>query len=178
MTNHMPVQSDIRGFTLVETVIYIGLFGIMFSGIFMSMYPLFTNADRLSRNIATEGETAFVLAKIRYALAHGVVDASHTVTSPAPGTSSSTLIVKNGSTELFRVNEDTTNVFCTPPRVCAVLTYSEDGDPPRPLNAERVSLTDFSVTHVAPVGEVPRYVEVNFKANGTLVGPVRYYLHF
>jgi type II secretory pathway pseudopilin PulG len=177
MIKQLPVTNR-RGFTLLETIIYVGLFGIMFTGIFISIYPFFTGAERLSRNIATEGETAFVLNKIHYALAQGITSSADVVTTPAEGATADKLIITQGASEHFRFEEDLTNTFCTPPLICKMLVYSENGTTTKPLNAERVLIENFSVTHTAPNGDTPRYLDISFTANGVPVGPVRYYLHF
>ncbi len=162
-----------RGFTLIETIIYIGLFGLMFTGIFTSMYPILTNAERMSKNIVTEGETAYILGKIRYALAKGMTSDARSIT-----TTGNTIVVSEGSTELFRFEEDGSGTFCTPPRACSMIVYSENGDDPTPLNAERVYIDNFEVTHTLPSGNVPRIIEIAFTTNEVEVGPIRYYLHF
>jgi type II secretory pathway pseudopilin PulG len=178
MTLKMPVHHNNRGFTLVETIIYIGLFALMFTGIFTSMYPIFTNAEKLTKNILTEGETAFILSKLHYALAQGISDPTRFITSPSQGNEGNELVINDGGVELFRFEEDLSNTFCTPPRVCGFITYSEDSDDPLPLNAERVFIEDFLVKHVAPNGDMPRYVEISFTANTVPIGPIVYYLHF
>jgi type II secretory pathway pseudopilin PulG len=182
MTKQLPVTKT-RGFTLVETIIYVGLFGIMFTGIFMSIYPFFTGAERLSRNIATEGETAFILAKIQYALASGIVASSSSVTSPAEtgATTSDTLIIKDASNvQIFKFEQGTTTLFCPPPSItCGRLDFATSSATTT-LNAERVTIENFTVTHHKPdlATGAPRYLEVSFNANGVPVGPVTYYLHF
>jgi type II secretory pathway pseudopilin PulG len=178
MTNQASAVSNMRGFTLVETIIYIGLFGLLFSGIFASMYPIFTNAEKLTKNIATEGEVAFILTKFHYALANALTDDSRTISTPSEGTTDDALVLMNGATELFRFEEDLSNVFCTPPRSCGFITYGENGDDPTPLNAERIYIKDFQVTHIAPSGDTPRYLDVSFTANEVEIGPIRYYVHF
>ncbi len=166
------------GFTLVESLIYIALFGLLFSGIFASMHPIFTNAERLARNIATEGETAFILTKFHYAFAHGITDTDHEITAPPEGSTDDELVISDGSTELFRFSIETIPTSCTPPRLCSFITYSEDGDDPLPLNADRIFIKDLEIKHIAPIENSPRIIEVNFIANDIPVGPIKYYLHF
>lgn len=171
-----------KGFTLVETIIYIGLFGILFTGIFVSVYPLFTGAERLSENILIEGETAFILTKIRHALSHTMISPEGEIISPAEGAGESELVMEFDGTPFYRFAESES--FCGGPSVCKVLTLEADLDlngaldDPLPLNATRIDVTDFEVTHVGPNGNTPRYIDVSFKVNGAEVGPVRYYVHF
>lgn len=176
MTQYPAAINTNRGFTLLETIIYIGLFGIIFSGIFVSIYPLFTGAERLTRNIVIEGETAFILAKIHYAFAHTITSPDATVSVPSPDRL--ILLDKDGN----EVSEFTTTVgeFCSPPLQCKmlILELGNDSDKRFPLNAQRVEITDFVVSHTAATRDVPGFVDLEFKANGVNVGPVRYYLHF
>jgi type II secretory pathway pseudopilin PulG len=167
-----------RGFTLIETIIYIGLFSLIFTGIFVSIHPLFTGAARMTRNIAIEGESAFILAKIEYALSDTITAQEGTITTPTEGATSTTLVVEFDGAERFAFALDNSNSFCSAPLVCKMLTLSEDGAAAQPLNAGRVQIENFSVTHVAPTGGAPRYLDVSFTANGEAIGPVRYYLHF
>ncbi len=176
--NQMPVHHKKNGFTLIETIIYVGLFGIMFTGIFVSIYPFFTGAERLSRNIATEGETAFILAKIRYALSDTITTPLGDITTPGEGETSDTLTLSYDGDERYTFVLDTSNTFCTPPLTCSLVTLTDHGADPLPLNASRVKIEDLSFTHHTPVDDAPRYLEVSFRANNIPVGPIRYYLHF
>jgi len=166
------------GFTLLETVIYIGLFSLMFTGIFVSIYPLFSSADRLTKNIAVEGESAFILAKINYALSSTITSSSGTITTPSAGNTANELVIKYGGVEKYHFALDTSNTYCTSPLVCTMLTVSKNGGTALPLNAQRVKIENFSVTHVAPANGEPRYLDVKFTAGGVPVGPIRYYVHF
>ena len=170
--------TNTRGFTLVETIIYIGLFSLIFTGIFMSIHPLFTGAARMTRNIAIEGESAFILAKIEYALSDTITSSQGIVTTPTVGATAATLVMEFNGDERFEFAVDNSNAFCSPPVICKMLTLSEDGAAAQPLNAGRVQIENFAVTHVDPPGKEPRYLDVSFKANGETIGPVRYYLHF
>ncbi len=176
MTHPMHAPHNNRGFTLLETIIYIGLFGSMMSGIFLSIYPLLTGAERLTRGIVTEGEASFILAKIEHALRDTITSADGTILTPAEGTSAGELRIANSGTERYRFGIDTTNTFCNAPRICSMLVLSQDGNDPLPINPQRVSIENFIVTHTK-AGSV-RYLDVTFTANDAPVGPVRYYLHF
>ncbi len=174
----MIVKTPTSGFTLIETIIYIGLFSLIFTGIFMSIHPLFTGAARMTRNIAIEGESAFILAKIEYALSDTITSPLGVVTTPSAGSTGNTLILEFDGDERFAFAIDNSNAFCSSPVICKMLTLSEDGAAAQPLNAGRVQIENFSVTHVAPTGGIPRYLDVSFTANDETIGPVRYYLHF
>jgi len=166
-----------KGFTLIETIIYIGLFGIMCTGIFASMYPLFTSAQRLTTNILIDSETTFILSKIEYALSNGITSPTGTITSPSAGTTGSTLTITNIS-QLYKFKVDTLGTFCTVPVSCKVLTLALGSNGAIPLNSQRVNIENFSVTHNAPSVNALRSLDISFTANGVAVGPIRYYLRF
>ncbi len=166
-----------KGFTLIETVVYIGLFGIMCTGIFVSMYPLFMSAERLSSNILIESETAFILAKIEYALSNGITSPSGIISSPDSGSSGSILTITNGS-QLYEFKVDTSGTFCAAPVACTILTLAVGSNDPLPLHSQRVHIENFVVTHTAPSATALRSLAISFTSNGVAVGPIRYYIHF
>lgn len=174
----MRANHKISGFTLIETILYIGLFSLIFTGLFISVYPIFTGAERMTRNIAGEGETAFVLSKIDYAMSAVITDADGVITSPAEGATSTELILTYNETERFRfaINED--NEFCTAPLLCHTLTQRENSGDALPLTTQRVSIENFSAHHVAPTASSSRHIDVMFTVNGDPVGPIRYYVQF
>lgn len=175
---NLPLQKT-SGFTLIETIIYIGLFALIFTGIFVSIYPIFTGAERLTKNVATEGETAFVLSKIDYTLSSTLIDSNGTITSPAAGATGNTLVLSYNGTEKFRFAGSTSSTYCVSPLICKVITLDTNhASDAVPLNTQRVQIENLSVTHVAPSGGALRYIDVSFTANGKSVGPIRYYLHF
>lgn len=173
----MPPATKQSGFTLIETIIYIALFSIIFTGLFVSTYPILTGAERLTSNIAADSETAFVLAKINYALNQTIIDETGAVTTPAEGATADELVLSYGGSESFHFTLDTSGTFCSAPLVCEQLVMSKDGAAALPLTSARVRITDFSVIHVAPAGGAPRYLDITFTANNTLTN-VRYYLRF
>ena len=160
-----------RGFTLFETIIYIGLFGLLFTGILTTVYPFISGSERLTRNIATEGEVAFILHKIDYALTESVIEPSATTRiSPNAGILNADALAinpSNGGNPLFQFRN-----------IDGELLYQEAGGTEHALNATRVVITDFAVSHPTPATGEPHMIEITFKANGQAVGPVRYTLHF
>ncbi len=170
MIKHQPAHK--RGFTLLEAIIYIGLFGLIFTGIFVSIYPLLTGAAAVSNNIAIEGESTFIQRKIQYALQKAITtssDISDIVPSTGNTTGEDKLVI---NTNRFRFEQSGTD-----------LLYSEGGSIAIPLNANRVKITNFLVKHPTPATGAPHYLEVSFTATvintpPVSIGPVRYYLHF
>lgn len=178
-TINMRAFPNHRGFTLVETVLYIGLFGILFSGIFISIYPLFTNAERLTRASTIESESAFILAKIRYILSNTITSSEGIVVTPNSGNTAHELLITNVSeNKKFHVSEDVSGTFCTPPLACTMLILGENNADSLPLNAQRMRIKNFTVTHQVPHDGISRYLDISFEIEGVVIGPIRYYLHF
>jgi hypothetical protein len=157
-----------KGFTLLEAIIYVGLLGILLTGLFVSINPFLDGAARITARVAAEGEAAFILRKIDWALTTKITDDGDSITSPSAGGA-------------------TTSILSIDPDPGGEVRFEQSGDylmyvdstGSTELNPERVPITDFSVTHVATgEAELPRYVEVYFKADGIEVGPARYYLRF
>jgi len=150
-----------NGFSLLETIIYVALFGILMAGILVSVYPLLAGSERNSAHAIREGESAFIIRKINISLSSATA-----IASPTVGSSGSELIVAS-STDSFTFAQNGTSI-----------TYQENAGAVQPLNNDRVQITDFSATHTAPTNGIPRYIEYAFFANGTPTGPVRKYLSF
>src|SRR3989344_5005047 len=116
-----------KGFTLIETLIYIALFGVILTGVITAAYPLITGADRLSQRVTAESEAAFVLHKIAWTLSSAsdvsVVGDVLTVTRLPSGT----VTFQQGITTLNSIE-------------------ISDGGAFIPLTASRVKFSNFFVT--------------------------------
>lgn len=161
------------GFTLIEAIIYIALFSIIFTGLFVSVYPILTGAERLTNNVAADSETAFLLTKINYAIGDTITSSTGSVTTPATGATANELVLTNGGESYHFAMS---NSGCTGPVICRLLTLREGGASALPLNNSRVRITGFSATH-SPAGTLPKYLDVSFAANGATT-TARYYLRF
>jgi prepilin-type N-terminal cleavage/methylation domain-containing protein len=161
MINHQPV-SNTKGFTLIETIIYLALFSILFTGVLVSAYSFFRGAEILSRDIVRENEVAFVTRKIAVLL-----NSADTLIVPAVGTASSTLQFStyDGLTHTFLIDS-------------GKVLYATGTNARVPLNTERVVFSAFTATHTAPTGDVPRFIEYGVGADGEVVGPLRTYFTF
>jgi prepilin-type N-terminal cleavage/methylation domain-containing protein len=60
-----------RGFTLMETMIYIALFGIIMSGAVVGTYNLLEGGDRNVASAGVQEEGTFLIRKISWALSGG-----------------------------------------------------------------------------------------------------------
>jgi len=151
-----------RGFTLIEAIIYVALAGGIFASVLAVTFPLFTGSEHLSARITTDTEVAFISRKVTWMLSD-----VQTVSSPPQAATSSilTTVANDGSTRSLRHSSTT-------------LEFRENGAPFEPLVAGRVDIENFTVFHAPPsAGGEPRYIEIQFDANGEHIGPFRHYLH-
>jgi len=148
------------GFTLIETLLYIGLFGLILSGTILSIYPIFTNTQRSMETVVAEGEAAFLVQKINTAL----LSASSFVVPF--GDDELRVILHGGAVVWFRQGSEQ-------------LEISRDyGTTWTPLNTSRIPVENFLVTETMPSGDAPRYIEFTFDVDGRAVGPIRKIFHF
>src|SRR3989338_6879023 len=70
-----------RGFTLLETVIYIALLTLIMGGTLAATYELLSGQSRASGHNTTQEEGGFVLGKFAWAMGQIV-----TITTPSSGT--------------------------------------------------------------------------------------------
>lgn len=64
----MRYRKNIRGFTLIETVMYIGLFGLLMTGAVVASYEIVRSSSQTSGRNSVQEEGGFVLRKIGWAL--------------------------------------------------------------------------------------------------------------
>lgn len=151
-----------KGFTLIETSIYIALLGILFAGIVSSAYPLLRGAEHLTSKAVSDVETAFIIRKITTVLA-----SANNIVKPAVGATDTTLTVTTYAGDTYTFTQNGTTI-----------SFKKNSDAPLSLIADRVTLADFSVTHRGSSGNLPRSIEYSFFSNGILIGPIRKYLIF
>ena len=135
------------GFTLIETLIYIALFGIILTGVITAAYPLITGADRLSQRVTAESEAAFVLHKIAWALS------SEPISPASPQvTGGNVLTIHFASGGSIAVAE-----------AGGVITMNGTA-----LTASRAQFLNFSVTPptIPAAGNAPHQLTVSFTADG------------
>ena len=86
-----------RGFTLIETLVYLALFALMVGGIVACAYVLFASSDRNQTVAMLEEEKNFITSKIQW-----ILGSAHTIQSPSAGSSGLMLVA-----ELFDGTERT-----------------------------------------------------------------------
>lgn len=76
------------GFTLIEALVYLALFGILMSGAIIAAYNLFESGARNSAKIIIQSEGDFLLSKVNWALS-GI----SSINAPLVNTTGSQLLV-------------------------------------------------------------------------------------
>ena len=161
MTQHQRVAKHF-GFTLLETIIYVGLFGVLMAGLISAVYPYLKHAEKNTTGILTASESAFIEQKVLSVFAQ-----TNAIIEPNADEVGDTLTVATytGDTYTFGTNNG------------AFAIRINEGDALL-LSAERVNVQNFLITHHAPTEHSSRYVEYSFTADNALVGPIRYYFQF
>ncbi len=89
-----------RGFTLIETIIYIGLFALIIGGSFLAVYQILQGSAQVAVKSTVQDEESFALRKIEWAL--GSVQ---TISSPVSGTSGTLSLTRyDGTQVVVRLN--------------------------------------------------------------------------
>lgn len=153
------------GFTLLEAIIYSALFGILLTGVLLTSYPLLEGSARGREKAYIEMETIFIMAKIRYALAHNITtkNALSNLVPQEGDIATSTLHSKSGG---FTFQSQGTD-----------LIYSEGLASLSPLHSSRNKITNFFVIHERALGG-PGFLTISWKTNGGTVGPFKIYFNF
>lgn len=172
--------NEAKGFTLLESILYIGLFSALFTGILTSVYPLFSAAQQVQTRLLLENESNFILSKIEYALTQTMSSSEGKIISPLENTSSNELIVGTLTAALYTFTIATPRTQCTPPRLCSTMTLEQSSKGALPLSNERILVENFKVHHTAPnqQNNSERTIDISFTVNGRSIGPVRYFLRF
>ncbi len=135
-----------QGFTLLEVIIYIGLFGILMSGVIIAARQLLSGGDRNQLAIAVQEEGTFLSRKINWAL----TDAT-SIAAP----SNDTLII-------IRPELDTDSPL-TIQADGNSLTIARGTGAPIALNSSQFPVSNVTFTVQAAVGDAPAAVTTQFQ---------------
>lgn len=135
-----------KGFTLIEVIIYIGLFSLLLGTAFVSVYQLIDSSAKLSVKSTTEEEGSFAMRKLNWALSS--IDLSTTPT-----------ISGSGCTQSISINKVDTSISPVVFRLNTVsginyLEIQKNGGTFYPLTTSNVTVSclKFSKTSSSPVG--------------------------
>lgn len=149
-----------RGFTLIETLIYLALFSMLFTGILLSSYGFFTSVEHVSSLVVGENEAAFVIYKI-----NAILNASRSIAEPT--THGDVLRVTTTDSDVYIIRN-----------VEGAITLQKNSASPVLLTAERVTFSNFSATNTPKNAGLPHHLEYTFSVDGTPISPIRTYVSF
>lgn len=146
-----------RGFTLLETLIYIALFSVLMTGALITVYELLLSSEYNRMHISIQEEGTFIQRKLNWAF-KGATDVSllnaHTIIITRPDLhSQSPLIIRF---------DDTTVYFKRGTHDEVVLTGKE------------FAVTDVVMSISPSLGNIPPQVRISYKVNDV---PYVYYHH-
>ena len=148
------------GFTLIETIIYIGLFAVIMTMGLPAVFQLLEGSGQTNGKATVQDEENFVLRKIDWAL--GSIDPSKSYT-PSLGTSAMLSLTRYDGTKVA-VRQSGTEV-----------QISEDGGVTYlPLTSSNVSVSALSFTYIAPSGSGPAGISATMTMNGFDASTTKY----
>lgn len=136
-----------KGFTLIETVIYTALISIIIAGALVAVYQVLESSNALYNKIVAEQEANFLLRKFAWALS-GVSD----ISLPPAGASGSVLLVNKIN---FSENPLVFDLNATDIRL------KQGSKEPAILNSQSVKINNLVFEHLAAVGSGPEAIKIN-----------------
>jgi hypothetical protein len=154
-------MGEIKGFTLMETLIYIALFTlIIFSG-FITAFELLKGSETLSAKKVLIEESSFLKQKVEGALSDVVV--LNFPSLGVPNTDTLSLTNTEGDQLDIRLNAGKVEVRTGG----ASHEYL-------PLNTDNTSVTALNFEYIPEVGASPRGVKATFTLNGVSFSTTKY----
>lgn len=138
-----------NGFTLLETIIYIALFGILMTSALVTVYELLNSVEINKTALITQTEGTFINSKLRWAITGSIIVTSdENVLSIVPATH----IPFDQLT--FYVNNE-------------MLYIKRGTNPPELLTSTDMTVSDFFVTVTPATSLLPEYIQIKYKLNKT-----------
>lgn len=141
-----------KGFTLIETIIYVALFSVIISLVIGAVYHIIDSSANLQRSITADSEAHFLARKIEWALT-GI----SAINLPVSGTTGASLSVDkvNYAQNPIVFDLDSNNLRVKKGLASPVI-----------LNSANVTVSDLQFEHLAAGLYRPAAIKVNFKVNG------------
>jgi prepilin-type N-terminal cleavage/methylation domain-containing protein len=134
----MSKKNKNRGFTLLETMIYLALFGIIIAGGMVATYQIIEGTDATNNQVILQEEANFLLRKIDWALT-GVTS----ITTPTTSSSSNTTLLVTKNIILGGVSTPTQLTFSLSSGVLSLQEQPQGqaAGPVMPLNSSNASIS-------------------------------------
>lgn len=139
-------KSD-KGFTLIETIIYIALFSVLITGGFIACYQIISSNDSLNQKVRTEAEGNFVMRKFAWSLSG--LDSASLPTISGTGCNQSISIQKTNTANPVRIRQSTVSGI-------TYIDLQDDGVNYYPITTSnaKVSCLKFSILSGTPYGVI------------------------
>jgi len=144
------------GFTLIEVVVYIGLFAIIVGGAFVTAYSIIDSIGRNQSKAMIQEEGDFLIGKINWAFSGAQSITLPAIIPPAKSASGSTLSLAKWDTSIGNP------IVITPSG--SDLVISRGPNDPRPLNNSNIQVSDLNFEHISTLGDgiTPESVKSSF----------------
>lgn len=143
-----------KGFTLIEILIYSALMAMIISGSLIAAYQIIESSNNIQNKIIIEQEANFLLSKIRWALVGAT-----TINIPTIGLASSTLSMNKANYSenpiIFDLNSNN-------------LRIKQGSGNPAILNNQNVAVNNLIFEHLAANGNGPEGLKINITVNNKL----------
>lgn len=143
-----------RGFTLIETIVYIALLGLILTGAVVTAYQLAQSSGSVSTNNTLQEEGNFVLMKISWALSGA---SSFTI----PSANELTVTRYDGTTVEIRLSGTTVEM-------------QEGGGSFMSITTSNVTVSDLVFTDIPASGTGPEGVTATLTAGGMTFTTTKY----
>lgn len=139
-----------NGFTLIETIVYIALFGVLMTSTLVTVYELLGSSEINKTALIIQTEETFINSKLRWAITGATA-----VTAP----SGDELIVTSAphlpfSQLIFYVDNE-------------ILYIKRDTNPPEALTSTDMTISNFLATITPATAVSPEYIQIKYQLNQT-----------
>src|SRR3989344_9080192 len=148
-----------KGFTLIETIIYIALLGVIMSGALVTSYQLIESSSSAETKTTIQGEINFVLRKIDWALT-----GLQTITTPVAGYSDTLAVTKY----------DGTNIAIRLASGKIEISESGVGGTYLPLTTDNVTVCILQFLYIPPSSAGPAGITASTTINGFVASTTKY----
>ncbi|MEK7114455.1 MAG: prepilin-type N-terminal cleavage/methylation domain-containing protein [Patescibacteria group bacterium] len=149
-----------KGFTLIEVLIYSALIAMIISGSLIAVYQIIEGSDSIQNKIIMEQEANFLISKIRWALTGAT-----TIISPTIGASSSTLSINKANYSenpiVFDLNLNN-------------LRIKQGSGNPAILNNQNIAINNLIFEHLTASGSGPEGLKISLTVNNKLFTTIIY----
>jgi type II secretory pathway pseudopilin PulG len=131
----MKTYSYNKGFTLIETLVYLGLYSIIMTGALVSVYSIFSSSAHNEARSMVQEEGSFLIGKIDWAMSNAKI-----ISAPASTGSTLTLTRYDGTVVTLSLTGTDLQIV-------------DSGGAPQTLNNTNVKISSLTFTHVLPTSD-------------------------